>query len=142
MGEVVVSTFVEVLVPIIATAVGTVLIALARNISIYLSKKTQSDLIDKYIKLLESTVIDVVQGLNQTTVSKLKEASSDGKLTPEEIESINEDAAMTIKNILGVEGMEILNTAFSDFDKLVASKIERAVLETKPTSCTAVIEEV
>lgn len=131
MGEIFLSAVVQVIVPAIATAVGTFLILLTRNVSKYLQKKSDSDNVDKYIGLLESAVVDVVQGLNQTTVGHLKTASADGKLTSEEMRLIKYEARDSVRNILGVDGMNALRTVFADLDTLISNKIERAVLESK-----------
>lgn len=119
----------EILIPIIATALGTVLINLANKYADMIKQKTKSEKIDRYVRLLNETVKDVVVSLNQTTVDKLKEAATDGKLTPEEIEMVKADAITTVTDILGITGVEVLALAFEDLNALIATKIEKAVRE-------------
>lgn len=136
MREELVTTIIQVVVPVIAAAIGIILTALANNASDYLKQKANSTLLNRYIDLLTETVMDVVQSLNQTTVEQLKQAAMDGKLTQEEIDSISAQALTSVKAILGEKGMEILSIAFEDVDALITSKIERAVREVKPPLCT------
>jgi len=127
----VLTIIIQVLVPVLATALGTVLIALANNASSYLKQRTNSNILKRYISLLDSVVVDVVRGLNQSTVEAIKAAAEDGKLTKEEITMISAQALESVKNILGVRGIEVLRLVFEDLDALIATKIERAVGEAK-----------
>jgi alkyl hydroperoxide reductase subunit AhpF len=129
------TTIIQVLVPVLATAVGTMLIAFANSASTYMKKKTESNLLNDYIAILCDTVVDVVQGLNQTTVQQIKDAAEDGKLTSDEIATINAQAIETVKSIVGVKGISILQLAFEDIDTLIANKIERAVVDCKNMAC-------
>ena len=122
---------IQVLVPVLLTALGTVVVALANNISQYLKQKANSNLLNRYIDTLNDIVFDVVMSLNQTTVAQLKLASTDGKLTAEEVNIISSKALESVKTILGIRGIEILKIAFEDIDALIANKIERAVVEAK-----------
>lgn len=131
MNEDIGAVIIQTILPLIASALGTVLIAATTYYANYFRQKAQSEKINRYIEQLESTVYDVVMSLNQTTVEKLKEASADGKLTPEEIDVIKSDARDTITKIIGVTGMNLLGLVFEDVDALIASKIERTVKEVK-----------
>ena len=131
MTNEVLTTVIQILVPILATALGTVLIALANNVSTYFKQRTNSGILQRYISLLNSVVCDVVLSLNQTTVADIKAASADGKLTKEEIDSISVQAIESVKNIIGARGVEVLQLVYEDLDALIANKIERAVGEAK-----------
>lgn len=131
-------TVMQILIPVLATAIGAVITAVAARVAAKLKEESEKIKEEKaaarvvhYINILEQTVVDVVKGLNQSTVSKLKEAAADGKLTPEEIEKVSADAKATIIAILGPTGIEILHMAFADINSLVALKIERVVGEVK-----------
>lgn len=130
--ETIINSLVQTLLPIIISALGSVLIAMSAYYANYFKQKAKSEQINRYIDLLDQTVYDVVIALNQTTVDKLKEASADGKLTPEEVQYLKEDAFNTITNILGLTGMNVLNLAFDDVNALIASKIQRTVREAHP----------
>lgn len=128
MSDDVLTTVIQILVPILATALGTVLIALANTIATYFKQRTSSNVLNHYIDLLESVVVDVVMGLNQTTVQQIKDAAADGKLTKEEVDTISAQALESVKQILGVKALEILKITFEDVDALITNKIEHAVL--------------
>lgn len=125
------TTVIQVLVPVLLTALGTVIVALSNNVSQYLKQKANSNLLNRYIDTLNDVVYDVVMSLNQTTVAELKAAAIDGKLTTDEINIISSKALESVKAIIGVRGIEILKIAFEDIDALIANKIERAVVEAK-----------
>lgn len=128
MNNELMTTILQILIPVLATAIGTVLIALANSASTYLKQRTSSNLINHYVDILESVVADVVMGLNQTTVQRLKEAAEDGKLTKDEIAYISGQAIDSVKAILGVKAIEILKITFEDVDALITNKIEHMVL--------------
>lgn len=115
----------------LATAVAGIITALSTKAINWLTSKTKSNELDKYLNLLNETVIDVVKSLDQTVVWRLKEASQDGKLTKEEIEDISKLAKRTIMELLGENTIAVLSEVFSDVEALIASKIERAVMEVK-----------
>lgn len=125
------TTVIQVLVPVLLTALGTVIVALSNNVAQYLKQKANSNLLNRYIDTLNDIVYDVVMSLNQTTVEQLKAAALDGKLTKDEIDMISSQALDSVKAVLGVRGIEILKIAFEDIDLLIANKIERAVVEAK-----------
>jgi ABC-type multidrug transport system fused ATPase/permease subunit len=124
--------FMAVLIPIIAAALGTAITAAVTAFTKYVSEKTKSERLKKYMVALEETVYDVVQALNQKEVLALKEAAEDGKLTTEEISRISKSALDTVLAILGVAGVEILSKVYTDVNEMIANKIERVVLELKP----------
>ena len=125
-------TIMQILIPIIATAIGTVITVYVKRWADVAKETKIGKETARYINLLEKTVYDVVQGLNQSTVQKLKEAAADGKLTPAEIEQVSTDAKLTILAIIGPKGIEVLSMAFADLQLLIACKIESTVLELKP----------
>lgn len=124
-------TAIQILVPLVATAVGSMLVALLGSVANYFRQQAKSASARKYVDLLDGIAREVVVGLNQTVVDKLKEASADGKLTPEEINSVSAQALETVKVILGVRGIAALQSIFNDIDSLIASKLEYAVVQAK-----------
>ena len=120
-----------ILIPLIATALGTVITLYIKRWADDAKETTLGKKTIRYINILEKAAIDVVQGLNQTTVQKLKEAASDGKLTPAEIEEVRADALLQIRAILGATGIEVLSQTVADLNALIACNIERIVLESK-----------
>lgn len=115
----------------LATAVAGVITALSTKLISWLTARTKSNEFDRYLRLLNETVVDVVMGLNQTIVDRLKAAAQDGKLTKEEIEDISGTAKNTILEILGENAVLVLSEVFDDLESLIASKIERVVMEVK-----------
>ena len=96
-----------------------------------LKTMTNNEKVNHYIDILNETVCDVVVSLNASTVEKLKAAAADGKLTPEEIAEIQDDAITRVVDIIGPTGIEVLGQAFDDLDTMIASKIDRWVEEVK-----------
>ena len=124
----------DTLLPIVATAIGSVITAVAAAAgarwAAKIKEETKGKKLARHIKTLDDTVADVVRGMNQKTVAALKEKAADGKLTKEEIDSISVDARLQISAIMG-DGMDEIKSSFGDTDALIAAKIERAVGEAK-----------
>jgi len=124
-------TFLGILIPILATAVGTAIVAAASYFVQSVKKKIENEQFDKYLRILEDAVYDVVGKLNQTIVEKLKAAAVDGKLTREEIEDLGASALYDIKAILGSRGIEVLQTVYEDLNSLITTKVESVINERK-----------
>ena len=80
---------------------------------------------------LDGTVKRVVDELQQTTVEKLKAASSDGKLSQSEIEQLG---AMLLEKALAQmsePAMKILHAAGKDIKAMITSAGEAAILAMK-----------
>lgn len=85
----------------------------------------------KYFDILDKTVYDVVNGLQQEIVTEWKEASKDGTLTTEEKAEIRDRATKKIVSILGDNGLKILEASYGDIYKAIDSKIHKEVLDLK-----------
>lgn len=73
----------------------------------------------------------VVKNMQQTTVQALKEASSDGKLTKEEIERIRKNTAQDIQSLMTQDLYDALEQTVSDVNLYMGSLIESKVLDLK-----------
>ena len=94
-----------------------------------LQNKINKDEVNKYIDILESTVVNVVTCVQETFVKTLKEK---GEFNEEFAKEAYETARTNILNILGTSGVEVLQTAYGDLDILLKSLIEAAVKKIKP----------
>lgn len=94
-----------------------------------LQNKINKDEVNKYIDILESTVLNVVTMMEELVVKTAKE---NNEFTPELGEKVFEEAKESILNILGISGVEVLQSAYGDIDELLKSLIEAAVKKIKP----------
>lgn len=92
---------------------------------------TKNQTVKNALDSVEDTVADVVVYLKTTTVSQIKEASADGKLTKEEITEIVGQAKRRILAIISEDSLLILNDVIDDVDAWLENKIEKHVDLTK-----------
>ena len=83
--------------------------------------KTDSELADKYLSMLETTVIDCIKATNQTYVNALKEKDAFDADAQKEALSRTTEAVFTV---LSDGAKECLRGAVGDLDTLVKEKIE------------------
>ena len=94
-----------------------------------LQNKINKDEVNKYIDILESTVVNVVTCVQETFVQTLK---NKGEFNEEFAIEAYEKAKTDILNILGEAGVTTLQTAYGDIDVLLKVLIEAAVKKIKP----------
>lgn len=83
--------------------------------------KTDSALADKYLSMLETTVIDCIRATNQTYVNSLKDKNAFDAQAQKEALSRTTEAIYTI---LSEDTKECLRGFVGDLDTLVKEKIE------------------
>lgn len=88
-------------------------------------QKTQTD------EEVEAMAKGVVVSLQQSVVDGLKAASEDGKLTPEEIASIKQQALTALQLQLTEGQKKILATMTGDITAWLSGKIEKSLAEYK-----------
>ena len=117
----------EVLVPITLAMLWWALAKLAR----YVDARWHNERLNAAVQLLNEVVATVVAELYQTTVSDLKAAAADGRLTPAERMRLQMTALNTVRRVVGhkaLDGLvELLGLGDSDLVALLKSKIEAAV---------------
>lgn len=94
-----------------------------------LQNKINKDEVNKYIGILESTVVNVVTCVQETFVQTLKDK---GEFNEEFAKEAYVTAKTDILNILGEAGVTTLQTAYGDIDILLKVLIEAAVKKIKP----------
>ena len=92
---------------------------------------TKNQTVKNALDSIEDTVADVVVYLKTTTVTQIKEASADGKLTKDEINDIVGQAKRRILAIISEDSLLILNDVIDDVDAWLENKIEKHVDLTK-----------
>ncbi len=92
---------------------------------------TKNQTVKNALDSIDDTVADVVVYLKTTTVSQIKEASADGKLTKEEIADIINQAKCRILAIVSEDSLLILQEVVDDVDAWLENKIEKHVDLTK-----------
>ena len=94
-----------------------------------LQNKINKDEVNKYIDILESTVVNVVTCVQETFVQTLKDK---GEFNEEFAKEAYVTAKTDILNILVEAGVTTLQTAYGDIDILLKALIEAAVKKIKP----------
>jgi hypothetical protein len=79
------------------------------------------------LKQAEDFISTAVIETNQKLVDNLKQASSDGKLTPDEISKSFETTYLKVKELMGDEFQEQLSIAVPNNETWIKSKIESYV---------------
>ncbi len=97
----------------------------------WLGSKLKNDTVRSYVELTGRITTDVVMEAMQTAVEEAKEKSSDGKLTKAEGIEIKNQVIRQVKELLPDHALSIFMKANIDADRLIASMVERNVLESK-----------
>lgn len=88
-------------------------------------------LLGEAYSILEKVIEKVVRRMQQTVVVSLKEASKDGKLTPEEIKALKQQAYDEVLRTLSPEYANYLKQNLGSFEDYVDASIESQVLKLK-----------
>ena len=100
-----------------------------------LKKKVKNETLKSVLLRLDSVVLTVVKGLQQTVVEDLKKASADGKLSSEERRRLKQQALEEVHRALGSRGVkelrDLLDLWEHDVDKLIGTKVEATVFDLK-----------
>lgn len=115
------------LVPLLGVAT-TALIFFVKQKMAESKTKTESEMADKYLSLLETTIIDCIRATNQTYVNALKDKNAfDGEAQKEALK-LTTDAVLTI---LSEDAKEYLAHFVGDLDEIVKEKIEANIEKVK-----------
>jgi hypothetical protein len=116
----------------VLTGVGAYLIKLILN---WIHAHTKAGLTQTILIKVSDIIETVVRELMEIVVTDAKAASIDGKLTPEEIRKIRDDALAKVKAFLGPDGLKeimgILGITPSTIDSYLTSKINSTVQQVK-----------
>ena len=93
-----------------------------------LQQKNDNELYDKYLDLLETTIIDCVIATNQTYVDTLK---AEGKFDVDAQKEAFKKTYEAVMQILTEDAKTYLMNALGDFDTFVNAKIEASVNTSK-----------
>lgn len=128
-------SFVNYIMPVLGTALGSILSALLAYIVIFINKKkkelienSQSNLETKYLDLICETITDCVIATNQTYVESLKK---EGAFTKESQEIAFNRTVEAIMDILSADCIEYLKSITNDIDEWLRIKIEAEVNQYK-----------
>lgn len=108
------------LIPLLGL-VTSVLIMFVKQKIAESKEKTSSELADKYLGLLEATIVDCIKATNQTYVNALKDKNAFDAVAQKEALALTTDAVMAI---LSAESKEYLSHFVGDLDKFIQEKIE------------------
>ena len=89
-----------------------------------LQKKTNNDILNKYVQMATDTITNCVIATNQTYVNSLKEQ---GKFDEAAQKEAFQRTYQAVLLILSDDAKEYLNNAFGDLNKYLQEKIESTV---------------
>ena len=91
-------------------------------------EKTDSAMADKYLGLLETTIIDCIRATNQTYVNALKDKNAfDGDAQKEALKQTTD----AVLKILSDDAKKYLSHFVGDLDEIIKEKIEANIEEVK-----------
>ena len=127
--------FINYMIPVVGTALGTLLSALFAYLIVYINKKKQallenskSEIEKKYIEKISKTITDCVIATNQTFVETLKKENAFTK------EAQEKDIQKTITNVMSIlseDCIEYLESITSDITVYLRNQIEAEVNKNK-----------
>lgn len=138
MREVIIEVTVKVMGAIVMGVLGVVFAYLGK----LAGKSKKLDHISAAMCELEKVVKTVVGDLQQTVVEKLKADSEDGKLTPDEIESLGSMLLYKVANQLSVPAGETITAAGIDLENAIHSIAEAYIEKIKREANFIAIGEV
>jgi hypothetical protein len=107
----------------------------AARLAQYIQAKVKSENLRGVLVRLDDAVLAAVSEVQQVTVDAIKEASPDGKLTPEHQAKVKQAAIDSIKSHLGTKGVaelvQVLGLQAGSIDKLLSTRVEAAVYNLK-----------
>lgn len=122
------------LTELIMSVIGLIVAWVVKELSSFLRAQTQKlkeankyAVLNKYIDITLSAVLDVVQVTNTTVVNDLKEAAIDGKLTDEEKDIILNNAVHEILSSLSDEVKDTISAIYGDLPTWIKLQINKAV---------------
>ena len=127
--------FINYMIPVVGTALGTLLSALFAYLIVYINKKKQallenskSEIEKKYIEKISKTITDCVIATNQTFVETLKKENA---FTKEAQEEAFQKTITNIMSILNEDCIEYLESITSDIAVYLRNNIEAEVNKNK-----------
>lgn len=128
-------SFINYMMPVIGTALGTLLSALFAYLIVYINKKKQAllessntEIEKKYIEKISKTITDCVIATNQTYVEALKKENA---FTKEAQEEAFQKTITNVMSILNEDCIEYLESITSDITVYLRNKIEAEVNKNK-----------
>ena len=128
-------SFINYMVPVVGTALGTLLSALFAYLIVYINKKKQalletskSEIEKKYIEKISKTITDCVIATNQTFVETLKKENA---FTKEAQEEAFQKTITNVMSILNEDCIEYLESITSDITIYLRNQIEAEVNKNK-----------
>lgn len=128
-------SFINYMIPVIGTALGTLLSALFAYLIVYINKKKQAllensnnEIEKKYIEKISKTITDCVIATNQTFVETLKKENA---FTKEAQEEAFQKTITNVMSILNEDCIEYLESITSDITVYLRNQIEAEVNKNK-----------
>lgn len=130
-SDAVMQVFIDVLLPVIVTAIGGLLTTVLLKLNSYLRAKVGLSSVDFATAKLDSVIPAIVAEADATIVAGLRDANADGKITADEARAVMDAVIAKVKQQLGAAGFDELKQHLGvDADALLAmirSRIEASV---------------
>jgi len=127
MNDIVLRLFTDYVLPVL----GAAILAVGGYGITLLNKKLKNEQIRQSLSQLSIITKSVVEDLNQTMVPMLKEKIADGKLSQEDIQSLQDMALAMIKSQMQDELLDLLSKNTIDVDQRISTEIESQVFQAK-----------
>ena len=114
----------QTLLPLVLTALSVALIFYIDNKIEEEKKKSDSDVTDKYLTMLQSTIEDAVLATTQTYVEALKNKNMFDKEAQQQAFKLTYDAIM---KVLTDDAKKYITSAVGDLETYITNKIESTV---------------
>lgn len=126
---------VEALSPLLLAALGW----LSLQVAAFINTHVRNERLRGVLARVDDAVFVAVREIEQVYVSRLKNASADGELTPDERKDAKDAAVAAARSYLGARGLvdlgKVLGIPLDDVDRVVSARVEAAVynLRAQPT---------
>ncbi len=125
----------EALSPLLLAALGW----LSLQVAAFINTHVRNERMRGVLARVDDAVLVAVREIEQLYVSRLKNASADGALTPDERKDAKDAAVAAARSYLGARGLvelgKVLGIPLDDVDRVVSARVEAAVynLRAQPT---------
>jgi len=114
----------------IIPVLGSWLTYLVHQAAKWIKEQTRIPMLDKYIDILDQAVEITVKAL-MPYVDDLKQANKNGKLTPEQISRVRQEALNSVNSQLCRTARKVLKSIYHDLDSTISNKLEAKLFDVK-----------
>ena len=121
----------EILIAVIGLVFSAIIIPLVKAAFEWLKTKTKGTVFFNATNEMQLVADKVITSLQQTTVADLKAKSADGKLTPDEIKEVAENAFNMFVSDLSDDALDVIESNADDATAYIKNLIESRLFALK-----------